>query len=137
MQAVYDAETGAESVFVYESRVYRVDEANGILPGNFQEMRFEADRPLSDSDLDALHTLVREHWDFVVDGLPLDDIFCDGDNAWSTYGKMLHSPVKARKLGQTFVSTLNDFIVTGNEHAPGVADVKLTVWVDEVYKEVS
>jgi hypothetical protein len=147
MATVYNEETGAESVFVYNEDVYKVDEANSILPGMYNELRFEANRDLTNVEIDILHGLVRYHWVHTVDGLPLDDMFCDGYNAYSVSASLfntLHTEAQALLLGRRFVATLNDFIATGSpkfqdgtqELAP-MEDITVTVWASEVVKKTA
>lgn len=148
MQVVYNAETGAESIFVYNETVYKVDFNKHILPGMFTELRFEANRDLTNAELDHLHSLVRYHWDNTVGGLPLDDMFCDGYNAYSTSTKINGfgediSLAEAQWRGLNFISTLNVLISLGTPQdgegkrqiAP-LPDTTVTVWASEVYKNL-
>lgn len=144
MPFVYNEETGAESVEVYNMPVYKVEP--GIIPGLFQEIRFEANRPLSNADIDHLHDLVRYHWDSVVVGddrrgySDLDDMWCDADNAYSTQANFgaidaNHDDLIQRAI--QFVGTLNTRIALGTDTIAPMPDTKVTVWLSEVSKNVS
>lgn len=147
MQAVYNEETGTDSVLVYNETVYKIDENNGVFPGIFTELRFEANRSLTNAELDHLHSLIRYHWDATVGGLPLDDMFCDGDNAYSVSTSFCSresnpTPAQALRKGIKFISTLNDFIASGSpaykdgsQEVKPMADTAITVWASEVFKE--
>lgn len=140
MPFVYNEETGAESVEVYHSPAYKIDFDKGVLPALFSELRFEANRPLSNDDIDHLHDLVRYHWDDVVGAAPLDDIWCDGDNAYSTtaYLETLDASNDEREhRGLNFIATLRTRIEMGTKEIPGMPDLKVTVWADDVRKNVS
>lgn len=140
MPFVYNEETGAESVMVYNRPVYKCVPGSGIVPGLFDEVRFEADRSLSYADLDHLFELVRYHWADVVGGSPMDDIWCDGDNAYSVSSNF--DTVNDSHDGRIyraiqFVGTLNTRISLGTPEIPPLPDTKVTVWVSEVSKNVS
>lgn len=145
MPFVYNEETGAESVTVYNMPVYKVEP--GIIPGLFQEIRFEANRPLSNADIDHLYDLISYHWADVVGGLPLIDIWCDGDNAYSVstaFNSVEGSRDEKIHRAIQFVGSLNTRIALGTpkfkdetqEIAP-MPDTKVTVWLSEVSKNVS
>lgn len=144
MPFVYNEETGAEAVEVYNMPVYKVEP--GIIPGIFQEIRFEANRPLSNADIDHLHDLVRYQWDNVVVGSDgrgysaLDDIWVDADNAYSTSVNFDAIDISYDECVQRaiqFVGTLNIRIALGTETIAPMPDTKVTVWLSEVSKNVT
>lgn len=147
MPFVYNEETGAESVEVYHSPAYKIDLEAGILPALFSELRFEANRPLSNADIDQLHDLIRYHWDDVVGGAPLDDIWVDSDNAYSTTALLESNGSTADECehrGMNFIATLGTRIQMGTPVAKdgtqkikGMPDLTVTVWADDVRKHVS
>lgn len=132
-----NAETGADSVDVYNSVAYKVDASKGILPAMFTEARFQADRPLSDAEIDNLHDLVSHLWRTIVDGPELNDIWCDGDNAYSTNADLYRvdaDPWEAFGRGRKFVAELPDFVRRGTGDIAAM-DINISIWVNEVQQD--
>lgn len=127
-------ETNAEVVDVYNTPAYKVDESRGILPAMFTELRIQADKELSDGEIDNLYDLVAHLWRGMVDGCELTDIWCDGKDAFSTNANLYTvdaDPWESFGRGRRFVAELPAFVKRGTGDIPAM-DINVSIWVNEV-----
>lgn len=129
-----NADTNAEVVDVYNTPAYKVDADRGILPAMFTELRVQADKELSNNEIDNLFDLVAHLWRDMVKGGELNDIWCDGKDAFSTNANLYTvdaDPWDSVARGRRFVEELPAFVKRGTGDIPAM-DIDISIWVNEV-----
>lgn len=141
---VYNAATGAESVEGATHTLYKV--SGEVLPGDFQEMRIEANHDLTEAEVDQLFALVSYSWVTTARGQEFDMLGNDHNSfvVDAILGRSFSHDPQGR--AKEFVDGLNGFIASGSPQrkrqnntraVEGMPGTKVTVWVSDVVKENS
>lgn len=145
MTTVYNEETGAKTAEGATRKLFKVE--GDIRPDEFYEMRIKANRPLTDEEVKQLLALVDYSWVTTVKAPALEFLGRTGKKSFAVATEMdksfSHDPLGR---AQEFVDGLNSFIATGSPErktkqntraVDGLPDVKVSVWVSNVFKEVN
>jgi hypothetical protein len=141
---VYNEETGAKSFQGASRKLFKVE--GDILPDEFYELKVKANRPLDDAELKQLFDLVDYSWVTTVKAPALEYLGRTGKKSFGAETDLSrsfsHDP-KGR--AKEFIDGLNAFVASGSPQrktknntrlVEGLPDVKVSVWVSNVYKDV-
>lgn len=145
---VYNAETEAEFVTFCDVPFYKLgaDMPSGmaVVAADFNMIRFEANRPLTDVEVEQLMQILGFAWKVTVRGDRMLNFKRHGQNAVVVYVSLASSQSSKRfDRFDEFQEVVNDYIadgstvkLDGSQLVAGIENLNVTVWVDEVYQEL-
>lgn len=145
---VTNEETEAEVTNFCDVPFYRLDadtpSGMAIVAADFDQLRFEANRPMTDAEVENLMQILGFVWKVTVRGERLLNFKRHGQNAVVVYVSLASSQSGKRfERFDEFLDTVNDYIADGStvkkdgsQLVSGIDNLSVTVWADEVYQEL-
>lgn len=143
-----NSETEAEVTTFCDVRFYKLgnDTPSGteVVAANFDQLRFEASRPMTDDEVAKLMQILGFAWKVTVRGERMLTFKRNGQNAVIVYVSISSSASRSPfERFDEFVNSLNDYIADGStvkrdgsQLVTGIDNLSVTVWADDVYQEL-
>jgi hypothetical protein len=143
-----NSETEAEVTTFCDFPFYKLgsDTPSGteVVAAHFNQLRFEASRSMTDSEVEQLMQILGFVWKVTVRGDRLTQFKRNGQNAVIVYVSLSSSQSRSPfERFDEFVNSVNDYIADGStvkrdgsQLVSGIDNLSVTVWADDVYQEI-